>query len=307
MSSLFIDLVSGKRLKTGLWKNPSFRLKFAARAFFLSPITFKWLSHLETYPLLDLFLKKQHNLPAKLQRPYLASALSNQQRFEALKAHHDFLSQQPKALTEAFYDKAPYSLARLTGKNAPISIEITASDKYSREGELTLFFFDEQQQQLATLTFAFFKWQSKSALLIAGIQGAARSLSDSKAAITQATKNAFGLFPKRILVDVVLRLATFFKLDAVIAVSNQTHVYNNWRYKSRLDQLHADYNSFWESLTATQTADHFYSLPLTLPQKPIEEIASKKRAEYRKRYAFLEDLNAQIDQQLSILMSRRHD
>ncbi len=37
-------------------------------------------------------------------------------------------------------------------------------------------------------------------------------------------------------------------------------------------------------------------LPLVMPRKPVEEIASKKRAEYRRRYALLDSLIQQVKQ-----------
>ena len=37
-------------------------------------------------------------------------------------------------------------------------------------------------------------------------------------------------------------------------------------------------------------------LPLVMPRKPLEEIASKKRSEYRRRYALLDSLIQQVNQ-----------
>ncbi|VDZ83983.1 Protein of uncharacterised function (DUF535) [Kluyvera intermedia] len=60
--------------------------------------------------------------------------------------------------------------------------------------------------------------------------------------------------------------------------------------------LHADYNSFWESLSATVDGEGDYVLPLALGRKTMEEIASKKRAEYRRRYTLLDALQQQISE-----------
>lgn len=304
MASLFIQLVTGKRQLNPLWKKPSYRLKFLTRSLFLYPITFKWLSTLEKYPFRDLFFIKQHNLPIKLQRPYLANFLNQKQRFYALKDHYDFLSSYPKSLTKAFYNNKSYLLATILGKNeSHYTVEIRASDKYSREGELTLFFKNAEQQNLATLTFSILNWQNKKTLWIAGIQGADNAINDPKHAISQATKNCFGAFPKRLLVDAALAIAHFFHLEQIIAVSNQSHIYNNWRYKSRFNQLHADYDSFWLSLNGELKTDHFFYLPLELHKKAIEDIPSKKRSEYKQRYQMLDQLNTEILAQLHVLMA----
>ena len=39
-----------------------------------------------------------------------------------------------------------------------------------------------------------------------------------------------------------------------------------------------------------------FRLPLAMPRKPMEEIASKKRAEYRRRFTLLDSLIDQVNQ-----------
>ncbi|MDN6019420.1 MAG: VirK/YbjX family protein, partial [Enterobacterales bacterium] len=51
-------------------------------------------------------------------------------------------------------------------------------------------------------------------------------------------------------------------------------------------------DSFWLSIGAETTQEGKYRLPLTIARKSLEEIASKKRAEYRRRYQLLDDLEA---------------
>jgi len=40
--------------------------------------------------------------------------------------------------------------------------------------------------------------------------------------------------------------------------------------------------------------DELFTLPLSMARKDLEEIASKKRAEYRRRYALLDTLAQQV-------------
>ncbi len=76
-----------------------------------------------------------------------------------------------------------------------------------------------------------------------------------------------------------------------MAVGNATHIYQNWRYQSKKkDKLHADYDQFWLSMGAKPLDSGYFLLPERIARKPIEEIASKKRAEYRRRYQLLDEL-----------------
>jgi uncharacterized protein VirK/YbjX len=129
-------------------------------------------------------------------------------------------------------------------------------------------------------------------LYIGGLQGPKSHVPHE--AIQGATKACHGLFPKRLLVEAAMMLAQYLDVEAIRAVSNETHIYQSLRYrKKKLRQLHADYNSFWESLGGVVDGQRDFVLPLMMPRKPIEEIASKKRAEYRRRYELLDSLQSQ--------------
>ena len=80
-------------------------------------------------------------------------------------------------------------------------------------------------------------------------------------------------------------------------MSNATHIYRSWRYRKKKEgKLLADYDSFWLSLGGQKQDNGHFMLPLAMPRKPMEEIASKKRAEYRRRYALLDSLTQHVTQ-----------
>lgn len=298
--ALFKMLYSGKLILNPLWQKWTYRCKFVLRSLFLAPRTFSWLEHLANYPLLGYYLARQTNLPCKLQRPYLSSNMDNKACFQALVYHYNFLASQNDKITKAFYADERYLLAELTGKNEEIiRILIQAEDKYSREGEISITAFDHNNADLATLTFSIIEYQNKSTLFIAGLQGS--NMKEAKTTIQQATKTCYGLFPKRIVIEAALVLAHFFQLEQIVAVSNQSHIYNNWRYKHRFQQLHSDYDDFWLTLDGRKDDNDLFILPSTISRKPIEDIASKKRSEYRNRYNLLDNLVDLIKNQLAPL------
>lgn len=298
---LFKWLYSGKLILNPLWQNWRYRCKFVLRSIFLNPRTFQWLEHLANYRLLGDYLARQTNLPCKLQRPYLSSCMSNKACFQALVYHYDFLAAHNDQLTHAFYADAPYLLAELTAKNEDmLRVVIQAEDKYSREGEISLCVYDQQGVDLATLTFSIIAYQGKSTLFIAGLQGSNNK--DARSAIQQATKACYGVFPKRLVVESALILANLLKLEQIVAVSNKTHIYNNWRYKRRFKQLHSDYDDFWQTIDGQVNAQGLYCLPNSIARKPIEDVASKKRSEYRNRYALLDNLRETMASRLSTLL-----
>ena len=84
------------------------------------------------------------------------------------------------------------------------------------------------------------------------------------------------------------------QVEQIIAVSNETHIYRSLRYRDKEGKIHADYNAFWESVGGVCDAERHYRLPAQIARKEIAEIASKKRAEYRRRYEMLDAIQPQI-------------
>ena len=80
-----------------------------------------------------------------------------------------------------------------------------------------------------------------------------------------------------------MTLGTAFPVEQIVAVSNDTHIYRSWRYRKKKEgKLLADYDSFWISIGGEKQDSGNFMLPLVMPRKPMEEIASKKRSEYRR-------------------------
>lgn len=78
---------------------------------------------------------------------------------------------------------------------------------------------------------------------------------------------------------------------------NETHIYRSLRYRDKDEKIHADYNAFWAAVGGECDKQHFYHIPAKIPRKDMAEIASKKRAEYRRRYLLLDT----IEEQMSML------
>ena len=51
---------------------------------------------------------------------------------------------------------------------------------------------------------------------------------------------------------------------------------------------------FWEAVGGICDEEGYFHIPLEIPRKDIADIASKKRAEYRRRYALLDEIQQQI-------------
>ncbi|WP_333495811.1 VirK/YbjX family protein [Kluyvera sp. CHPC 1.251] len=292
----FFRLLSTGALTPGrAWENPGYRFKFMLRSLNTPRMTGKLLANLAKQPYLMQILDVQPGLPCRLHRPWLSVHTDHQQTIEALSRHYQqLLSHLPEGVTQGYLSPHGALLATLNGKDGQqYAIRLNADAMQDKEGEATLTFRDENNTVLAELTFTLCQFNGVDTFYIGGLQGAKAHVPHQL--IQAATKACHGLFPKRLVVDALLTLATPLSVEHVRAVSNETHIYQSLRYRrKKRDKLHADYNSFWESLSATVDSKGDYVLPLVLPRKTMEEIASKKRAEYRRRYELLDTLQQQI-------------
>ncbi|WP_254922079.1 DUF535 family protein [Citrobacter braakii] len=108
------------------------------------------------------------------------------------------------------------------------------------------------------------------------------------------SRSCHGIFPKRIIMEAICRLAEQLNIEKVMAVSNEQHIFRSPRYHDKNKVILSDYNAFWESVGGECDSHGYYHIPRTMARKSEADIASKKRAEYRRRYQLLDSIHSQL-------------
>lgn len=294
---LFRQLATGKLAPGLAWQNPAYRRKFMLRSLATPFSTAQLLASLAEQPRLLQMLHVQPGLPCRLHRPWLSVKMNRQQTLDALTGHYQAMHEHlPATLVNGYLSKQGVTLLTLTGKDEQhFTIRLCADAFLDKEGEATVAFCDREGTVLAEMTFTLCQFDGKLTLFIGGLQGAKSFVPHEL--IQGATKACHGLFPKRLILEAAMALGAAFPVRQIVAVSNATHIYRSLRYRKKKEgKLLADYDSFWRSVGGEQGDHGHFILPLTMPRKPMEEIASKKRAEYRRRYELLDSLAAQVSQ-----------
>jgi hypothetical protein len=290
-------LISGELTPGSIWCEKSYRAKFCLRSLIAPRQTLRFFNAMAKNHYFSALLSAQKTLPSKIHRHYLHLGMSAAARVNAILSHYEFIENlNGHRLAQALISAKQTPLMQLEGKNGEIYI-LSASTALGaeREGESTLWLHHSEGTQLAALTFCVTGAKNDRQIIIGGLQGAHRSVSHE--VIKEATKACYGLFPKRILMETLWLLAAQHNIKSLYGVGNNGHVFRGLRYRfSKGKHFHASYNEFWESIGGEEYHRHLYSLPVSLPQKDISEIASKKRSEYRKRYALLDGLKEQFNE-----------
>lgn len=289
------DLVKGKLVPGPIWTKRDYRLKFLLRSLLFWSSTHRMLDALSRRDDFDRLLTSQITLPSKTHRQYLMRGLNAHDRSEAIIYHYQWLdSLKDSALRRALTDPQEQLIVSFHAKNEVCyTVNASSAGKAEREGESTLWLRDNENTLLASLTFSVARENGVPVLLIGGLQGPRRSV--SRDTIKLATRACHGLFPKRILMEVVMQLATQSNINAIFAVSDEGHVFRALRYRlSKGRHFHASYDEFWASIDGKKQSSFRWQLPLKLERKSPEEIASKKRAEYRRRFELLDEIQASV-------------
>ncbi len=295
-SSVILALAKGDLTPGPLWQKRDYRLKFFLRTLLFWSSTTRMLETISRRDDFSTLLKAQPTLPVKTQRQYLTRGMTASERAEAILHHYAWIDALPDSgLAHLFTSPSPLPLLQFaTKEEASYIIFATSAVKAEREGETTLWLRAGDNTLLASLTFSVIRENDRSVLVIGGLQGPRRDV--GRETIKNATRACYGLFPKRILLEAVFNLAKQSGISALYGVSDEGHVFRALRYRlSKGRHLHASYDEFWASLGGKPDNAFRWVLPFGMERKSLESIASKKRAEYRRRFQLLDEIEHAID------------
>ena len=136
-------------------------------------------------------------------------------------------------------------------------------------------------------------------LVIGAMQGP--NTEDAQDFVREMTKRAHRFRTKNLILYMTQAVARALGVQRILAVSNAGYYANNHIRRDR--KLKTDFGAFWEEAGGWQTEDkRFYELPLTLPRKTMEEVPTRKRAVYRRRFAFLDEIDSEIAEQVAAIL-----
>ena len=233
-------------------------------------------------------------LISKVHRPYLVKNLKTNEKVKSIIESYKFIDAFfPVELNDELYKNGKILLSHFPVKDGSFyKIYLCIYTNFEKEGEINIKLTDSCENIIGTLTFVIIKQKDKKTILIGGVQGASKDLNEEY--IKNCTKNMYGLFPKKLLFEALCFLEKATKINFTkAATGNSTHIYTSERYTSRRI-IHSDYDSFWKTLNATQLENKLWYFPKSIKRKSLEEIPSKKRSQYQKRYNLLDSIEEDI-------------
>ncbi|PJG82000.1 VirK/YbjX family protein [Caviibacterium pharyngocola] len=244
----------------------------------------KLVDFLTAHPLwATLFVQTPYRMNTLLSK-YCDKRFNTEQRLNAI--IDNFVSAEQNfsaAHAEKLVNDGRILLAELT-EELNLYLNINQIDPF--EGFFSLNIADHEQKSVYDASFTFL---APNKLLIASIQGP--NDAQAQESVRAATKRLHGVRPMFMLINGFKMLAQTLDCELLgIAHKNQTKY--RWNDSTK---LLFDYNSFWQENGAVLNSSGYWTLPKKIEMKPLQEIQSKKRSMYRKRYEMFESAAVRIN------------
>lgn len=132
----------------------------------------------------------------------------------------------------------------------------------------------------------------QESMYIGAMQGP--NVDEAREIVKRMTKWAHGYRTKNLILYMTQAVARSLGLRNIYAVSNYGYYANNHVRTDR--KLKTNFGDFWLEAGGREDEDkRFYKVPLIEKRKTMEEVPTRKRAVYRRRFAFLDEVDAAIE------------
>lgn len=232
-----------------------------------------------------------------VQWPYVSKRWQAEERLAAIAAHYEVVSQGcPQLLLSGRNESL--TLADLSEWAERCSLVLDRPKWFMREGELVLNLFQDDLR-IASLAFTLGRTEAGMCLFIGAVQGIHKGVdSDTSLTIYRDLTKAFeGLRPRSLLIEVLKHMAVRLGVDRLYAVTDE-HRHHRHPYfgANKAQELAANYDVIWLEHGATPSdREDFFEIPMAPSIKPLDTIAAKKRAMYRRRYELLQSTFGKVD------------
>lgn len=231
-------------------------------------------------------------------RPYLNAKWSLRQRMHAIGAHYRIIEKQVHLLAD-LKQNGTTELARFEFDGDNVRILIDQPKWLRREGEVGVsLFYGIDRVYVAMFTLAIV--EGRLVMLVGNLQGDRR---DKAELYKRITKVMHGLRPRDLLIQVLQMLGKEIGCGELWGISDRAHRNSHLFTTGTKISI---YNQIWQEHGGIKdNKSGFFRLAAHINRRPNEAIPSQKRAQYRRRYQFLDDLESQIREAISTSNQQR--
>ncbi|MBP2645541.1 MAG: hypothetical protein H6Q75_981 [Firmicutes bacterium] len=235
---------------------------------------------------------------SQLTRQVFYKKSSTAERFALITQHFSILEDLfTKSALQQMYLGPGLLLWSEQYKEQTLAMDLAFSILEYREGLLTLGLKLDGAYIYHINFWLSFDEQHNLSMYIGALQGSPGGLNINK----ELTKHFFGYRPKNLIMTAARVIVQLLSVNKIYAVSNYGFYANNHFRRDRI--LKTSLDTFWTEIEGNLSLDRrFFNLPVIEHRKNIEEVVSHKRNLYRKRFAVLDKISADITSALVTFM-----
>lgn len=228
-------------------------------------------------------------------RAFFYNKSTFEERVNLIKNHYLFMQ---NILQERFFvylsrpDWHSYVLCEGTCDDKTWSASLAFENGQRKEGLLSLE-INLCTEHLYQMMFWFgYNNEGEPSLWIGAMQGP--NMENARDVVKKMTKVCHGYRTKNLILYMLQAVARTMGIKQIYAVSNYGYYANNHVRSDR--KLKTNFGDFWLEAGGRETDDkRFYELPLVEKRKTMEDVPTRKRAVYRRRFAFLDEVDTEIE------------
>ena len=230
----------------------------------------------------------------QVTRAFFYNQSTFSERLLLIKKHYELLQ---KSLQKKYFIEIsdacwhPYTIWESVYEDKPWLAQLVFEAGQRKEGLLSLELNLGRDHVYQIMFWVGYNQSGEASLWIGAIQGP--NMENAKDVVKKMTKACHGYRTKNLVLYMLQAVARNLGLKKIYAVSNYGYYANNHVRADR--KLKTNFGDFWLEAGGRETGDaRFYELPLTEPRKTMEEVPTRKRAVYRRRFAFLDEVDSEI-------------
>ena len=220
-----------------------------------------------------------------------------EERMQLVKNHVQIMEQHFNAelMDELYVEHEKVQLWEDSYLDKPLTMNLWFHAGQRKEGCLSLV-LSYEGEELYQIMFWFAKnpADGKDVIYIGALQGP----QNGNELIKGLTKAFFGYRTKNLIFYGLRSLAKAMKITNIYAVANEGYYAMSHMRMDR--KLKTDFGAFWQECEGKQCSDRrFYIMPVEEYRKSMEELKPSKRAQHRRRFAKMDELEAAVAESLS--------
>ncbi len=258
--------------------------------------SYDWFNDIKSEAFYHIFLKRPR-IYVKPFRPYISTKWTKKQKTEIIKETYQLLGKK-KLANKVLNNNFPLATVTSTEDNRVVGhLEIAYDERFRKEGELVLVFTSDLcGGKITAVSFSFSFDKNNSLICYVGcVQG-----HTDKAEFKKAQKLLHDMRPNSFIIYALQIFAKSLGVEKIIAANNSIQA-NRKKHFINIQSIHKinfDYDKFYQEVGGKPISKDWSQIPIVPQRKKIEDIKSKKRNLYRKRYALLDDVTEQIQKNI---------